>query len=393
LRILYSFPDTLGAPGIGTTAHNHAAGLIGRGHDVTVYCTSLARPLAGARSIVTTLSVAGARIPHRAVGRRRAYRHHDRRVSAALRGLGREVDVVHCWPRGTLVTAAAAEQLSVPSVRELPNAHTAYAYEVVALELASLGLEPVAGHSHTLDPAALALEEAEFRAVDLLAAPSEFVVHTFLERGFEPSRLGLHQYGFDPARFPPGADAPRGGDGLAVVFISRCEPRKGLHYALQAWRESGAAERGRFLVCGDFFPGYREAISGLLDHPSVEVRGFTPDPGAVMRESDLLVLPSIEEGSALVTYEAQASGCVLLVSDAAGARCEHMRHGLVHEARDVAALTEHFALLDRDRDLLGRLRRQTLAHRPELTWERAAEALEGLYARLLEQHRPTAENP
>ena len=33
----------------------------------------------------------------------------------------------------------------------------------------------------------------------------------------------------------------------------------------------------------------------------------------------VLVLPSIEEDSALVTYVARASGCVLLVSDAAGA--------------------------------------------------------------------------
>ena len=47
--------------------------------------------------------------------------------------------------------------------------------------------------------------------------------------------------------------------------------------------------------------------------------GYLADVSGEMRNTDVLVLPSIEEDSALVTYVARASGCVLLVSDAAGA--------------------------------------------------------------------------
>ncbi len=144
-------------------------------------------------------------------------------------------------------------------------------------------------------------------------------------------------------------------------------PGKGLHYALQAWLASGAAESGRFVVCGGFVPGYREAVAEWLHHPSVDVRGFVDDPGALMRESDVFVFPSVEEGSALVTYEAQASGCVLVVSDATGARVEHMRHGLVHSAGDLETLTEHLRWLNADRDQLARFRAATLAARGELT--------------------------
>jgi D-inositol-3-phosphate glycosyltransferase len=265
-------------------------------------------------------------------------------------------------------------------VREVPNTHTAYAYESVARETATLGIETAAGHSHTFDPEALALEEAEFRAVDALAVPSEFSKRTFLERGFDESRLLLHQYGFDPARFAAdGRPREPRGEGLTVLFAGRCEPRKGLHHALRAWIDSGAADRGRFVICGDFFPGYREVLATRLDHPSVDVRGFVPNLAATMRDSDILVLPSVEEGSALVTYEAQASGCVLLVSDAAGARCKHMEGGLIHAADDVEALTDHFRLLDRDRALVARLREHTLARRAELTWDQAAEDLESIY--------------
>jgi glycosyltransferase involved in cell wall biosynthesis len=385
LRVLYSFPDTLGAPGIGTTAWNQVESLVGLGHEVRVYATALARDVPGAAEVVTTLTLAGRRIPHRALGRQRAYRHHDRRVANDLRRLEDRVDVVHCWPRATVETAAAAGETGVVSVREAPNTHTAHAYERVAAETARLGLEQPAGHSHTVDEEALALEEREYAAVDLVAVPSEFSRRTFLERGIPSERLGLHQYGFDPARFPPPAGGSRNGGptGLRALFAGSAEPRKGLHYALQAWVDSDAAAGGTFTICGGFYPGYDALLAEWLDHPSVIVEGFVSDVGAVMRESDILVLPTVEEGSALVTYEAQASGCVPVVSDAAGARCEHMEDGLVHSAGDVAALTDHLRLLDGDRALLARLRERTLARRDELTWEQGGRDLVEIYRGLL----------
>jgi glycosyltransferase involved in cell wall biosynthesis len=384
LRILYSFPDTLGAPGIGTTAWNHVRGLVGIGHDVRVFATAVARDAPGATEVVTTLSVAGRRIPHRALGRRRAYDYHDWRVARALARPRHEVDVVHCWPRATIRTAPAARAIGAVSVREAPNTHTAYAYERVAEETRRLGLDLVSGHSHSADPRALDLEEREYASVDSVAVPSEFVRRTFLERGLPAERLGLHQYGFEPERFPPPEVRDRdGAGGLHAIFVGRCEPRKGLHLALDAWIASGAAERGTFTICGSFYPGYEAVLAEQLAHPSVVVEGFVADVGELMRGSDVLVLPTVEEGSALVTYEAQASGCVLVVSDAAGARCEHMREGLVHEAGDVAALTEHLRLLDRDAELLARLRSATLARRDSLTWEQCARDLERLYRDLL----------
>jgi hypothetical protein len=67
VRIVYSFPDALGAPGIGTTALNQVKGLIARGHEVLVYCTSSVGEVAGAARVTTTLSILGRRIPHRAL--------------------------------------------------------------------------------------------------------------------------------------------------------------------------------------------------------------------------------------------------------------------------------------------------------------------------------------
>ncbi|NYK46330.1 glycosyltransferase, partial [Salmonella enterica subsp. enterica serovar Typhimurium] len=86
-------------------------------------------------------------------------------------------------------------------------------------------------------------------------------------------------------------------------------------------------------------PAYRALLADELADPTVRVLGFSDDVGAVLAASDVLVLPTIEEGSALVTYEAQGTGCVPLVSTAAGAMLDHDVQGLVHEPRDVATLT------------------------------------------------------
>jgi glycosyltransferase involved in cell wall biosynthesis len=386
LRLLYSFPDGLGRPGIGTTAFHQVREIARRGVDVKLYCTSLHRELPDNVSVVETLAVRGRRVPHRVLGVERAYRYHDRRVAAALQRSGPHVDVVHCWPRATIDTARAASRLGLPSFREVPNTHTAHAIEAVSAEIAELGLSSAGAFSHALDAAAVAREEEEYEVASFLLVPSEYSQQTFLDRGIRPDKLVLHRYGYEPERFPTLPDRARRGDRpFTAIFVGRCEPRKGLHFALQAWLDSGAGETGRFLVCGSFVPGYRERLESLLAHPSIDVRGYVGDPAGLMRESDVFVLPSIEEGSALVTYEARASGCVLVVSTAAGARCRHGAEGLVHAPRDVAALTEHLRSLRTDPELLHRLRSASLERVPGLTWAAAAEELVEIY----EQHART----
>jgi hypothetical protein len=105
-----------------------------------------------------------------------------------------------------------------------------------------------------------------------------------------------------------------------------------------------------------------------------------------MRTSDILVLPSIEEGSALVTAEARGSGCVLLVSDAAGAICRHMENALVHRVGDVSALTGHINMLHQDRAWLARLRSASLSTASGITWTAAGKTLLDVYRETIQMY-------
>lgn len=380
MRVLYSFPHEMARAGIGTTAYEQASGVARRGATVRVRSSRAgARPLPqGSR---TTLSRGRLHLPQRAVGVGRARAWHDRMVAREVRRHPEHFDIVHCWPSGALETLRAAAAAGVPTVLERPSAYTRQVFAISRDECLRLGLDLDRSHYAAFDERRLAREEEEFHLATALLCPSDFVVRTFLDAGYPADRLLRHQYGYDPERFrPPAPGEARSRDGLVALFVGEAYPLKGLHHALRAWIDSGAGERGRLLVCGRILPSYGEALRDLLDHPSVEVRGFVDDVAALMRGADVLVHPSLAEGSALVVYEARASGCVPLVSDAAGAEGTHGADCLVHPAGDVATLTEHLAALVSDRDRLECLRARSLERARHLTWDDAAARLLDAYA-------------
>jgi glycosyltransferase involved in cell wall biosynthesis len=380
VQILYSFPHRWGAPGIGTTACKQVESLARLGHDVTLVTTSTDVAVPANVRTIRTLQPYGRRIPHRAFGSMaRAMAYHDVVVAGILRRADRRFDAVHTWPLAGARTLAVARSRGVAGFREAPNCHTEHAYAVVDAEMQRLGLAVVPGHSHAVSPDRLAVEQAEYAAAARILVPSPFVEQTFLDRGIPPWKLARHRYGFDPVDFPAVEGSAPAGGGLPAVFVGRCEPRKGLHFALQAWQRSAASREGTLRIYGTFQPGYRDALGSLLEQRSVSVEGFTSDVPAVLASADALLLPSVEEGSALVTYEAQAAGTIPVVSSAAGAYCEHGVNGLVHEAGDVEKLTAHLdALLDRPERT--RLRAGVLAHRGHLTWDAAARLVADHYA-------------
>ena len=386
VRVLYSFPLRLGAERICTTAWHQVNGLAEAGADVLVFPASISRPVAPGVTVSPTLERGMFRLPYRIVGGIRAGALHDRIVARRLEKLVGKIDIVHTWPLGALKTLKTARRLGIPTVLERCNAHTGFAMEVVQKECDRLGVTLPADHEHAYNAGKLRKEEEEYALADRLLCPSDFVVKTFLDRGYPAAQLVRHQYGFDEKAFHPGCEPRPGNRGLTMLFVGACAVRKVVHYALEAWLRSPASQDGTFLIAGEFLPDYQQKLASMLAHPSVKVLGHRNDVAELMRNSDVLVLPSIEEGSALVTSEARGSGCVLLVSDAAGAICRHMENALVHKSGDVSALAQHITLLHQDSTTLERLRAASLATIPDLTWTAAGRILLHAYRETIAAH-------
>jgi glycosyltransferase involved in cell wall biosynthesis len=332
-----------------------------------------------------TLAWGKLRLSYKLTGRMRALALHDRIVAHRLERLAGKIDVVHVWPVAALETINTANRLGIPTVLERPNAHTRFAYETVQKECDRLGVALPRGHEYEYNTSILSKEEEEYRNAFRILCPSDFVSQTFVDQGYPQHKLLRHFYGVDSHSYHPNGKRSDQRQGLTMLFVGVCAVRKGVHFALEAWLRSPAHKDGQFLIAGEFLPAYRDKLAPMLAHPSVRVLGHRTDVADLMRNSDVLVLPSIEEGSALVTSEAKASGCVLLVSDAAGAICTHMLDALVHHAGDVDALTAHISSLQKDRQLLAKLRSESLKTIPNITWAAAG-------ARLLQVYRDAIES-
>lgn len=380
VRALYSFPLRLGADRICYTAWQQVNGLAAAGADLLVFPASLAQPVPAGVRVSATLARGRFRLPYRIVGTARAVDMHDRIVARRIEKLVGQIDIIHTWPTGAMETLKTAARLGIPTVLERPNAHTGFAMEVVQKECERLGVALPPDHEHAYNAEKLRKEEAEYQLATRLLCPSDFVVKTFLEKGYAREKLIRHIYGFDEQVYHPGSEPRDPQDGLTMLFVGECKVRKGVHYALEAWLQSPASKHGTFLIAGEFLPAYQEKLAPMLSDPSVKVLGHRNDVPKLMRESDILVLPSIEEGFGLVVTEAMGSGCVPLASEACTEICSHMRSGLMHKIGDVQALGQHITLLHENRALLAKLRTGALQAAPEVTWTAAG-------AKLLEAYR------
>lgn len=379
VRVLYSFPHKLGAARICYTAWQQVNGLAAAGAQVLAFPGVLHRPVPASVAVRPTLAWGKLRLPYRLLGPLKTLALHDRIVANRLEEMAGLIDIVHVWPDAALETIKKANSLGIPTVLERPNAHTRYAYDSVQSECKRLGIVLPPDHEYAYKLDVLQKEEAEYNLTDFLLCASEFTVKTFVDQGVPREKLLRHIYGYDEKLYHPNS-TQHAKPHLTVLFAGVAAVRKGVHFALEAWLQSPAHKAGTFMIAGEFLPEYAAKFSGMLSHPSVRILGHRNDMPELMRQSDILVLPSIEEGFGLVVVEAMGSGCVPLVSEACTDVVHHMENGLVHGIGDVAELTRQITELYEHPELLIRLRSGALRTAPSVTWTAAG-------IRLLEVYR------
>jgi glycosyltransferase involved in cell wall biosynthesis len=138
-----------------------------------------------------------------------------------------------------------------------------------------------------------------------------------------------------------------------VGVIARLQPEKGVaNFLKAATRAAPLFPEAHFIIAGD--GPLRRELADLAEDLGLKSRvhflGFRSDASALMRFLDVLVVPSLTEGSPLVTLEAMAAG-VPVVASAVGGIPDQIRHdkeGLLVPPGDTGALGD--ALLDLLRD-------------------------------------------
>ena len=164
-----------------------------------------------------------------------------------------------------------------------------------------------------------AREQEIYARADAITVPSTAAKRSFVEYGHAPERVHVIPYGVRLERFHKDGDPPSGADAaFEVLFVGNVSIRKGVPYLLQAFARL-QHPRKRLRLVGSVDPALKSLL-GTLPQDSVEFLGPKPQGELVplMSRSHVMVLPSIEEGLALVQGQAMACGCPVIATSATG---------------------------------------------------------------------------
>ncbi|UCC62812.1 MAG: glycosyltransferase family 4 protein, partial [Anaerolineae bacterium] len=277
----------------------------------------------------------------------------------------------HGWSHQCLHSLRRAKVLGATTFVERQNSHEYNQYRLVKEEFERWGF----GDHEPVRSWGMRRGLAEFEMADFITVPSPFVYESMLAEGIAERRLFLVPYGVDPVRFRPGGPPA---DLFRLLFVGQVCLRKGVPYLLQAW-ERLCLPRAELWLAGRETPDAKRVIAPYRDLPTVRFLGHVRDVPAVYRQASALALPSIEEGSALVTYEAMACRLPLIFTYNSGAVARDGIEGIQVPIRDVDTLAAAIERLYREPQLRLEMGRAGRKRAEEYTWEATGHRLISAY--------------
>jgi starch synthase len=223
------------------------------------------------------------------------------------------------------------------------SSHIRYADRIMKEEFKLWGQE-----HRGVDPFNIAREEREYAQADVVVVPSEFVRRSFIEMGVDEKKVRKVPYGADLKRFSKIAEPDD--QFFDVLFVGQISFRKGMPYLLQAF-ENFKHPKKRLKIVGRVQDEMKKFLEGK-NYEHVEFSGQMPHLQLkdMMSRAHVMVVPSIEEGLAMVQGEALACGCPLISSTNTGGQdlFDDGKEGYIVPIRDSKAITERLERLAQD---------------------------------------------
>jgi len=306
-----------------------------------------------------------------------AHKHDlfDRLVSSEI--VADNPRLLHAWAGFGLRTHNALQRKrgKVPLVVESGTTHLQFQENLLIGEYVRLGI-PYSRQPQSF----LHKTRAEYRAASKIILPSQFAFDSFVSKGVGADKLALIPYGTDWPKNPQ----KKQDDVFRVLFAGGQQPvRKGLCYLLEAFSKA-RIPNSELIVLGR---GVSEDISQFVPKNARNIKFIDKVPsselGRLYCQSSVFCLPSIEEGSARVVYDAMGYGTPVLVTPNAGAVARNGKDGFVVPIRDSEALCKKMRYLsenERERRRMGQNARKFVK---KYSWARYAKEVARVYDELL----------
>ncbi len=366
MQVIYSFGSTVGASGLGTDALHEARALHQHGalrRLLCGFCRAIDVPAAAIRAL-------GWR--DRAVRKLAAYDRSERLLHLqnlqfdhwASRHI-EPADVFAVWNTWGLQSLQRAKRMGIRTAVLRYSTDPRHSTAVLAAEHARWGF------THRPPAVRLRRKVAELEAADAILVNSAYAKSTYVQQGVADAKVvALAGSGADPRVYVPAAR--HGKQPFRVLFVGAISLGKGVPYLLDAWRRlqwrdaelvlvGAVGPQVRALLARDGGPGN--------SHLPVRMPGYVPHPVALYQSADVFVLPTLDEGSPKVVYEAMACGLPVITTPAAGSELRDGIEGFVVPVRDAEAIAARLELLRTDERLRGEMGRAARARAERCNWD------------------------
>jgi glycosyltransferase involved in cell wall biosynthesis len=218
----------------------------------------------------------------------------------------------------------------------------------------------------------------------------EVTVPSYLQHNTEVVYNGVDEKRFKPRKDSPVREKFIAGEGPLLLTNGRLVQQKGMYYLIEAFYTlKKYFKNAKLIIIGKgplkdelasqcFRLGVQGSVTFVTGIPEQELPLY-------YNAADLFVLPTLWEPSAVVLYEALASGKAIVTTRAGGnPEIVNSKCGMLVPPRNPAALCEKMKLLLED----DRLRKSMEKHSREravenFTWDIAAKKYESIYRRIL----------
>lgn len=276
-------------------------------------------------------------------------------------------DAAYLWPAPSLDTVKSIRKQNKPIFFELVNTAQKQSKSILDDAYSRLGLQP----QHSITPETIQKEEQEIKVTDFLFCPSPTVLKSFQEVGVPEEKLLLTTEGWLPERFPYYQSQKPLTEEINILFLGTACVRKGVHLLLQAWEKAGI--EGKLTIFGTIEPAIAQTCKHLLERSDVVHFDYALDYSIAYRQADFFAFPSLEEGSALVIYEAMGHGLPVLTSPMGGGGIVRDGiEGIILDPYDTDAWVEGLRKLSNSPELRAKMGAAARQRALEFTWPQVA---------------------
>ena len=299
------------------------------------------------------------------------YKNLDRSVARRLNDLVKThaVNAVYGYEDGALNTFRRAKELGLKCIYDLPIAYWETSRRLLQEEALRLPFwaKTLGGGIHD-SVEKLERKTEELKLADVVIGPGDFVLDSIPDWA-KNKHLIMTPYGSPLFTHAPDQGVPKRQSKLRILFVGSMSQRKGLADLFRAVKLVNSRNL-ELVVMGSLMAPlkfYKDELPNFEYLPNRSHNKVLE----LMRSCDVLCLPSIVEGRALVMQEAMSQGLPIIITENTGGSDLIVpgRTGFLVPIRSPEAIAEKLSWLLENQKSIADMGHHAFLHAKRYTWE------------------------